>query len=152
MDIRPLSWTDAEGHAEAHETLKIVETGLEVAQAVIVLFTPDDEARLHPRFHRDGDPSYETEPTGQARPNVILEAGMAYAKDPARTIFARYGKLRPISDIAGLHFVNLDNDWGSRVSLRTRLLKAGVRLDLNADLTANDAGTFGPPPLKHSTK
>ena len=148
MDIRPLSWTDAEEHAEAHETLKIVEAGLEVAQAVIVLFTPDDEARLHPRFHKEGEPSYEIEPTGQARPNVILEAGMAYAKDPARTIFACIGNLRPISDIAGIHFVNLDNEWDSRLSLRTRLRKAGVRLDLNADLTAHDAGTFGPPPPK----
>lgn len=145
MDIRPLSWADAEAHAEAQETLKIVEAGMAVAQAVIVLFTPDDEARLHPRFHKEGDPSYETQPTGQARPNVILEAGMAYAKDPKRTIFARFGRLREISDIAGINFVNLGNDWDSRVSLRGRLERAGVQLDQNTDLTAEDAGRFGPP-------
>src|SRR5690625_1767043 len=145
MDIKPLSWTDAEKHAEAHETLKIVEAGLEVAQAVIVLFTPDDQAMLNPVFHQDNEPIYETRPTGQARPNVILEAGMAYAKNPDRTIFARFGHLRPISDIAGIHFVNLDNEWSSRLSLRNRLINAGVKLDADAELTADDAGKFGPP-------
>lgn len=143
MDIKPLTWTDAAEHAKAHETLKIVEAGLDVAQAVIVLFTPDDEARLKQQFHHDDEPNHETDLTGQARPNVILEAGMAYAKDPNRTIFARIRNLRPISDIAGIHFINLDNQWESRVSLRSRLEKAGVRLDHNANLVANDAGTFG---------
>lgn len=145
MDVKPLSWAEAERHAEAHETLKIVEAGMEVAQAVIVLFTPDDQAMLHPVFHKEDEPVYETQPTGQARPNVILEAGMAYAKDPGRTIFARYGHLRDISDIAGINFVNLGNDWDSRISLRGRLEKAGVALDPNTDLTASDAGRFGKP-------
>src|SRR5699024_7284395 len=133
MDIRPVTWTDAAKHAPTQETLKIVETGMAIAQAVIVLFTPDDQAMLKDQFHQPNDDANERRPTGQARPNVILEAGMAYAKAPARTIFARIGHLRPISDIDGINWITLNNNWDSRLRLRNDLLKAGVNLDQDAN-------------------
>ncbi|MEU3332635.1 TIR domain-containing protein [Glutamicibacter creatinolyticus] len=77
MDIRPISWTQASEAAKSQNTLDIVEAGMQMAQAVIVLFTPDDLARLNEKFLAPSDGADERSPTGQARPNVILEAGMA---------------------------------------------------------------------------
>ena len=37
------------------------------------------------------DPAYERRLTGQARPNVLFEAGMAYGKDPNSTVLAQLG-------------------------------------------------------------
>lgn len=142
MDVRPISWTQASETAKSQNTLDIVEAGMQMAQAVVVLFTPDDLAMLNQKFHAPSDGSDERQPTGQARPNVILEAGMAYAKAPDRTIFARVGNLRGISDIAGLNWINLDQSYDSRHRLRASLRKARVELDQDSDITAPDAGLF----------
>lgn len=142
MDIRPISWTQASEAAKSQNTLDIVEAGMQMAQAVIVLFTPDDLAMLNQKFHAPSDGPDERQPTGQARPNVILEAGMAYAKAPDRTIFARVGTLRGISDIAGLNWINLDQTYDSRHRLRASLRKARVELDQDSNITAPDAGLF----------
>ena len=62
----------------------VLAKGLSMAQAVVVLMTPDDEARLQPRYHQQDEPSDETVLTGQPRPNVFIEAGMALASLPDR--------------------------------------------------------------------
>src|SRR5579859_4729629 len=63
---------------------EILEAGFLQAQAVVVLLSPDDEARLRPDLQREADPAYEAKLTGQARPNVLFEAGMAFVSHSDR--------------------------------------------------------------------
>lgn len=142
MDIRPITWNEAVSLSPSQNTLDIVMAGISHAQAVIVLFTPDDLARLKDEFLKDDDGPHERYQTGQARPNVILEAGIAYAKEPTKTIFARVGKTREISDIAGFNWVQLSQDYNDRDRLRRELLKAGVELDQTANIIDEAAGKF----------
>src|SRR5262249_42196614 len=65
---------------------EILEVAFEHAQAVLVLLTPDDQARLRADLVRDSDPAYEKDLTGQARPNVLFEAGMALISHRDQTI------------------------------------------------------------------
>ncbi|MFY1637962.1 TIR domain-containing protein [Solwaraspora sp. WMMB335] len=73
-----------------------------MAQAVVVILTPDDIAQLHPDMHRAAEPDHEGRPAGQARPEVIYEAGMAmgmHRRD--RTLLVEIGELRPFAGIGG---------------------------------------------------
>lgn len=142
MDVKPITWNEAASQSSSQETLRIVEAGMSLAQAIIVLFTPDDLAKLQDNFLVPRDGNHERNPTGQARPNVILEAGMAYAKAPDRTVFARVGHLREISDISGFNWVDLGNDYDSRDRLRRELAKANVRLDAHKNIIDPEAGEF----------
>jgi len=101
-----------------------------MAQAVVVMLTPDDEARLQSQFIRTGDPPYERVLTGQARPNVLFEAGMAMGRDPRRTVLVELGSLRPFSDIGGRHVVRLDNSTERRQEFAARLQNAGCNVNL----------------------
>lgn len=74
-----------------------------MAQAVVVLFTPDDKARLDPRLLQSYDGADEREFTGRARQNVLLEAGMALGIAQERTVMVRFGRPRRISDIEGVN-------------------------------------------------
>jgi predicted nucleotide-binding protein len=51
------------------------------ARAVLVLLSPDDEAKLRDLFISPSDGSFERELTPQARPNVLFEAGLAFGRD-----------------------------------------------------------------------
>jgi len=104
------------------------------------LLTPDDEARLLPTFRKPGDPEYERKLTGQARPNVLFEAGMAFGKDPNSTVLIQLGNLRPFSDVGGRHVVFLSNHATSRQEFVTKLANAGCNVDTTGTdwLTAGD--------------
>lgn len=86
LDLNPLEWdalvAETGGSPYIGDTLALA---FEKAQAVVVLLTPDDIARLRPEFCKEGDEPTETTLTGQARPNVLIEAGMALFKDERRT-------------------------------------------------------------------
>src|SRR5262249_34321503 len=103
---------------------EILETGFRLARAVVAILTPDDLACLHPDFVEEDDPDYEKQATGQARPNVLFETGMALASHPDRTILVEIGKLRPFSDVAGRHSVKFDGSPNSRNVLAERLRTA----------------------------
>ena len=110
---------------------EILDAAFSHAHAVVVLFTPDDIARLQEQFRSDRDPRHEVEPTGQARPNVLFEAGMAMGRDSNRTILVEMGKLRPFSDIAGRHIIRLDGSSKQRQQLAQRLRAAGCPVNLD---------------------
>jgi len=146
LGLRPLEWSQAvsvtgQGSPYVGEVLN---QALQSAQAIVVVMSPDDEAQLRAEFLRDGDPDYERVPTGQPRPNVIFEAGMAFAFSESRTILVQIGDLRPISDIVGRHTLRLTNSPESRQDLAIRLRTAGCALDMDGRdwLSAGNFSSF----------
>lgn len=126
LDLHPIPWGElvaATGQGSPYNG-DVVSRAFEQAQAVVVVLTPDDEARLHPDLHSDHEEDYERELRGQARPNVLLEAGMALMAQPDRTIFVEIGRLRPISDIVGRNVVRLGATSAPLLALRDRLVTA----------------------------
>jgi predicted nucleotide-binding protein len=112
---------------------EVLDRAFQIAKAVVVLFTPDDEACLRPDFRKPTDPAYETEPTPQARPNVLFEAGMAVGIHPDRTVLVELGSLRPFSDIYGRHAVRLDGQAGPLRDIARRLKAVGCAVDDSGD-------------------
>jgi predicted nucleotide-binding protein len=100
---------------------EIVQEGMRRAQAVVVLFTPDEYASLH-LAHRDGDTPNSDVSRWQSRPNVLIEAGMALTRDRNRTILALLGDARLPSDLSGLHLIRLNNSPKSRDELKNALI------------------------------
>jgi hypothetical protein len=109
---------------------EILDTTFSKAQAVVVLLTPDDVTQLKEELRSPHDPPYEAQLTGQARPNVLFEAGMAMGRCPERTVIVELGTVRPFSDIAGRHTVRLSNSSTARQELAQRLETAGCPIDL----------------------
>jgi len=110
---------------------QILDTAFSRAVAVVVLFSPDDEAKLRGEFLKPGDGQHERALTGQPRPNVLFEAGMAFGRKPESTVLVQIGGLRPFSDVAGRHVVHLSNSPESRQELATKLQNAGCHVDLS---------------------
>jgi predicted nucleotide-binding protein len=103
--------------------LEVVDKGMAAAQAVIVLLTPDDEARLK----ESGEES-----KGQARPNVIFEAGIAFGRYRKRTVLVEYEEPSMFSDLHGFYVVRLkeaDGGLEGFQDLRKQLKVAGCELD-----------------------
>jgi len=141
IGIRPLEWSQAiqlTGKASPFIG-EILDVAFSQAQAVVVLMTPDDVAQLQEPYRSESDPPYEAQLTGQARPNVLFEAGMAMGRNPDRTIIVELGTLRPFSDIAGRHTIRLSNGSAARQELAQRLETAGC----SVDLTGRDWHTEG---------
>ena len=143
IDLKPIEWSEAvslTGEPTPYVG-EILDAAMLYAQAIVVLFTGDDLVRLKDEFLWVNDPVYERKTTPQSRPNVIFEAGLALGKYPERTILVQVGNLRPLSDIAGRHFVRLSNSSKSRQELAQRLKLAGCDVDLSGT-DWHDAGVF----------
>jgi predicted nucleotide-binding protein len=141
LNLKPLEWNHLirlTGNGSPYVG-DVLDVGFRVAQAAIVLFTPDDEAQLRQQYRSINEPPYEAILTPQPRPNVILEAGMALGIAPTRTILVEFGNLRPISDLHGRHFIRMNNNHARRNDLVQRLQTAGC----SVDLTGNDWTTEG---------
>jgi len=123
---------------------EVIDAGLDHAQAIVVLMTPDDEAKLRDSLVEKSDPAFERKLTGQPRQNVIFEAGMAFGKYKDTTILVQIGKLRTMSDVSGVHTVHLTNSPASRRLLIGKLRTTGVTLDDTGNnwLTAGDFDSF----------
>ena len=109
---------------------EILETAFSNAQAILVVFTPDDLVKLNPRFHKEDDSPYEKELMGQVRPNVLFEAGMGIGRNPNRTILVQIGNVKPFSDIAGRHIIKFKGSPQDRKKLANRLELAGCGVNL----------------------
>lgn len=119
---------------------QILEAGFRQAQAIIILFTPDEEAHL-----REGLGNKDECQVGlQPRLNVIYEAGMAMGIMPDRTVLVNFGRLRGLSDLAGIHFIDFLDDAQSRQSLANRLKLAGVEIFLEGKTDWLRTGAFPP--------
>ena len=142
IGLHPMEWAEAVQltNKPTPYISEILDAAFAQAHAIVVLFTPDDEARLRRDLVVPNDPAYETSLAGQARPNVLFEAGIAMGRDENRTILVELGTLRPFSDIAGRHVLRLDGSSMRRQELAQRLKAAGcpVRLDGTDWHTAGD--------------
>ena len=143
IGLHPLEWNEAVRATGKPMPYigEILDAAFAQAGAVVVLMTPDDEARLRESFRGPSDPPHETEPTGQARPNVLFEAGMAMGRNAERTILVEIGTLRPFSDVAGLHVIRMDNSSQRRQELAQRLESAGCPVNLDG-VDWHTAGDF----------
>ena len=133
IGLHPLEWSELVQAAGSTSPYigQILDAAFRKAHAVVVLLTPDDEARLRESLRAEGDPSHETEPTGQARANVLFESGMAMGRNQYRTVLVELGNLRPFTDIAGLHVIRMDNSSQRRQELAQRLEIAGCPVNLS---------------------
>ena len=135
LGLKPLEWsTLVAGTGKGAPYIgEVLDYAFSRAAAVVVLFTPDDEARLRPPFQLPNDPSFETALTPQARPNVLFEAGMAFGLHPNRTILVELGRLRPFSDVYGRHVIRLDGTARPLREIAQRLRAAECEVDTTGD-------------------
>jgi predicted nucleotide-binding protein/DNA-binding MarR family transcriptional regulator len=133
IGLKPIEWGQA--IQMTGETAPFIGDILDAAflhaQAVVVLLSGDDEARLRSEYYSEKMPEYEKNLTPQSRPNVLFEAGLAMGRFPKQTIIVEVGDLRPFSDIAGRHTVRLNNSTKARQDVAQRLIVAGCKVDLS---------------------
>ena len=132
LDLHPMEWETMIHEAGSGSPYigDVLRTGFARAQAIVVLFTPDEEARLSKHLRTK---AREAETYFRPRPNVIFEAGMALAIDDSRTVLVQIGELDVISDIAGRHIVKFDGSEDKRHVLAQRLKN-------NARCAVDDSG------------
>jgi predicted nucleotide-binding protein len=129
VGLKPQEWTQlvsASGNGSPFIG-DVLKTAFRQAQAVVVLFTPDEHVQLRNGLSRDGA-SWRL----QARPNVLFEAGMAFASHPRRTVLVVLGSQEVPSDLGGRHYVRLDSP-GQLRDLAKRLETAGCPVSLAGD-------------------
>ena len=144
INLNPVEWTQAiklTGKASPYVS-EILDAAFREAVAVVVLLSPDDEAKLKSEFLKSSDPVYEKQLTGQARPNVLFEAGMAFGHNPDSTVLVQVGDVRPFSDVGGRHVLHLSNSTESRQEFITKLANAGCNVDASGTDWHTD-GDFG---------
>jgi predicted nucleotide-binding protein len=123
IGLQPREWSQlvsSSGSASPYIGEVLVHA-FQQAQAVVALFTPDE--RVRPRGH-----------SGpwrlQARPNVLIEAGMALVTHPNRTVLVTLGPQELASDLAGRHYIRLNHTAvGPLNDLASRLEAAGCDID-----------------------
>jgi predicted nucleotide-binding protein len=144
IGLEPIEWSKAVKATKkaAPYIGEILEKAFEDAVAVVVLLTPDDQARLKAQLRKRSDPQYEFTLTGQARANVLFEAGMAFGSHPDSTVLVEIGDLRPFSDVGGRHVIRLTGRPESRQELVNRLEAAGCDVDTDGTLWLSE-GDFG---------
>ena len=132
IGLHPIEWSEAISYTKTGSPYvgDILEHAFKVAQAVVVLITGDDIAKLSAQYVKANDPEFEKKFTPQARPNVIFEAGLALGSQPQRTIIVELGKNRPFSDIAGRHILQINSEPKARHALVSRLKTAGCNIDI----------------------
>jgi predicted nucleotide-binding protein len=146
IGLTPLEWGTAmkATRSAAPYIGDVLEKAFAKAGAVIVLITPDDEARLNEQYWGRNEEPYEKKLMGQARPNVLFEAGMAFGSHPRATVLVEIGKCRPFSDVFGRHVVRLNNSADKRQELADKLDTAGCPVQ-RAGKGWLEAGDFSDP-------
>jgi predicted nucleotide-binding protein len=126
VGLQPREWsqlTRASGSASPFIG-EVLDKALRDVQAVVAFFTPDEYVTAAGARNGWG--------RLQARPNVLIEAGMALITHPTRTIIAVLGDQELPSDLAGRHYVRLSHtDVEPLNDLAGRLSDAGCDVDLS---------------------
>jgi predicted nucleotide-binding protein len=153
VGVKPIEWNSALAMSKkaAPYIGEILETAFANARAIVVLLTPDDLVQLRPDLVSLTDKPYERTLTGQARPNVLFEAGMAFATHPGRTLLVQVGNVKEFSDVGGRHVVHMTDDYAKRQELATKLTNAGCDVDTSGSDWVK-AGDFTDPQARTPTK
>ncbi|PDT88771.1 hypothetical protein CO669_18595 [Bradyrhizobium sp. Y36] len=117
---------------------------MDQAQAVLVMFSPDDLVQLRPQFVARHEKSTEGKPQGQARPNVLFEAGLAMGRHAEKTLLVEIGSVKHFSDIGGRHMLRFNGSTASRHNLVGRLQMLRCDLDVDGRQDWLDVGDFAP--------
>lgn len=133
IGLQPIEWEQAllmTGNPSPYIS-DVLDVAFGHAQAIIAMHSPDDEGRLKDEYHSDNEKDYEVNLTSQARQNVVFETGMAFGRNPERTVIVEFGDLRPYSDIAGRHTVRFRDSVAARQTLAQKLKMAGCVVNLD---------------------
>jgi predicted nucleotide-binding protein len=144
IGLDPIEWGQgmkATGKAQP-SIPETVDAAFREGAAVVVLLTPDDLVTLAPRLRRANEPKIEMIRMGQARPNVLFEAGLAFGMFPNATVLVRVGDVKPFSDVSGLHITRLSNSPQSRSELIEKLRLAGAAVDVEGKVDWYTEGDF----------
>ncbi len=131
LGLNPKEWDQVLREARGNNPFigNAIDEVMEKAQAVVVMFTPDDLVQLKPQFVGRDEKNTEGRPLGQARPNVLFEAGLAMALHQEKTVLVQIGRVKPFSDIGGRHIVKLTDTAESRNDLANRLENIGCKVN-----------------------
>ncbi|GAA2690851.1 MULTISPECIES: nucleotide-binding protein [Actinosynnema] len=134
LDLKPLAWGSAlEMTGEGAPFIgTVLKEGMSRCQAILVLMTPDELVQLKPEFLKSTDGEAERMPAGQARPNVLFEAGAALALYPERTLIVEFGEVRSLSDIDGRYIYRLRDTKGARSALVEGLRRVRCLVDTSS--------------------
>lgn len=144
VDLNPVEWGQAM-KATGKPMPYIAETleeAIKDVAAVVVLITPDDMVQLKQQFITRNDSDEERKSMGQARPNVLFESGMAFGRHPEKTIFVTVGRVKPFSDIGGMHVVRMADTAKKRTELVEKLRMAGAEPKTDGRTDWLDEGNF----------
>lgn len=142
IGLDPIEWEEAIKMTGSGSPYigEVLDVAFKHAQAIVVLFTGDDLAKLDNRLLDNNE--QEEILTPQARPNVLFEAGMALGRNAKQTIIVELGELRGLSDIGGRHAIRLDNTSEKRQTLADRLKTAGCDVKLEGKTDWHKEGDF----------
>jgi len=127
IGLQPREWNQliAGTGAASPYVSQVLDQAFQQAQAVIALFTPDERVLSATASAQDLH-AWRL----QARPNVLVEAGMALITHPARTMLVLLGPQELPSDLVGRHYIRLSpTDPGPLHDLASRLQQAGCDTD-----------------------
>jgi predicted nucleotide-binding protein len=129
VGLRPREWSQLVKASNTASPFigEVLESAFRQAQAVVVLFTPDEHVRLRASVAKNAS-GWRL----QARPNVLFEAGMAFATHPTRTVLVVLGDQDIPTDLAGRNYVRLESA-GQLRDLAQRLEQAGCPVDITGD-------------------
>jgi predicted nucleotide-binding protein len=127
IGLQPQEWNQlvsASGSASPYIG-EVLGRAFQHVQAVVALFTPDEHVRS-----RDALPAADTTWRLQARPNVLIEAGMALITHPNRTVIVTLGSQQLPTDLVGRHYIQLSHTNSQPLQdLAIRLHNAGCDTD-----------------------
>lgn len=142
IDLSPIEWGEAiiaTGEGTPYVG-KVVEKAFEIAQAVVVILSPDQISFLRDSYAGSDDLGKRL--SLLPRPNVILEAGLSMGLMPNRTIIVDIGEIGEISDFGGLHRIRLDDTPAKRQELLDRLETAGCSVNIHGKIQWQTEGNF----------
>ena len=129
IGLQPREWDQlVRGTGEASPYVgEVLEQAFKDAQAVVAYFTPDEFVIARGAALR-GKGTWRC----QARPNVLIEAGMALVTHPRRTVLVVHGRQDLPSDLEGRNYIRLSRESAQPLNaLAVRLQGAGCDVDLS---------------------
>lgn len=136
MGLQPQEWSQLIQQSQVGSPYigAVLDEAFKNVQAVVALFTPDEYVITRASYEA-GKERWRL----QARPNVLIEAGMAFATHPRETILLVLGDQELPGDLRGRHFIRLNGTGVAIKSLADRLMTAGCAVELDGTDWLNPA-------------